>query len=83
MQQYPHSLFLYYLPANGLEGAVDKLLDQAEPGADVVAVHWRHAIEGMELDGDGVHRRLAEMPRLDVIGSWTEADFRIDVLRLR
>lgn len=74
---------LYYLPANGLEGAVDKLLDQAEPRADVVAVHWRHAIEGMELDGDGVHRRLAEMPRLDVIGSWIEADFRIDVLRLR
>ena len=58
-------------------------VDLAAPGSDVVAVHWRHPIDGMELDGDGVHRRLAEMPRLDVIGSWTEADFRIDVLRLR
>ncbi|MFD5869053.1 class I SAM-dependent methyltransferase [Corynebacterium sp. NPDC060344] len=74
---------LYYLPAEGLEVAVDKLLDQAEPGADIVAVHWRHPIEGMELDGDGVHGRLAAMERLDVIGTWTEADFRIGVLRLR
>ena len=74
---------LYYLPADEVAVAVGKLLDLAAPGADVVAVHWRHPIDGMELDGDGVHRRLAEMPRLDVIGSWTEADFRIDVLRLR
>lgn len=74
---------LYYLPADRMAGAVDKLLDQAEPGADVVAVHWRHPIDGMELDGDGAHRRLAATGHLDVIGAWTEADFRIDVLRLR
>ena len=73
---------LYYLPADEVAVAVGKLLDLAAPGADVVAVHWRHPIDGMELDGDGVHRRLAAMGRLTPIGSWVEADFRIDVLRL-
>ena len=69
-------------PADEVAVAVGKLLDLAAPGADVVAVHWRHPIDGMELDGDGVHRRLAAMGRLTPIGSWVEADFRIDVLRL-
>ena len=73
---------LYYLPADEVAVAVGTLLNLAAPGADVVAVHWRHPIDGMELDGDGVHRRLAAMGRLTPIGSWVEADFRIDVLRL-
>ena len=43
---------------------------------------WFFADRRAELDGDGVHRRLAAMGRLTPIGSWVEADFRIDVLRL-
>ena len=69
---------LYYLPDGELEGAVGTLLAHLAPGAHVVAVHWRHPIDGMELDGDAVHARLAKMP-LTTIGSWLERDFRIDV----
>ncbi|WP_295629314.1 SAM-dependent methyltransferase [uncultured Corynebacterium sp.] len=74
---------LYYLPADEITDAVGRLLDHAEPGADLVAVHWRHHIDGMDLDGDGVHATLAAMDRLEISGTWIEADFRIDVLRVR
>lgn len=74
---------LYYLPAAAVRPTVAGLLGHAAPGADVVAVHWRHPIESMELDGDGVHRILTGMGRLRPLASRVAEDFRIDVLRLR
>lgn len=70
---------LYYLSPGELDHGVGKLAELAAPGAHVVAVHWRHPIEGMALDGDAAHRRVAALPGLAPVGGWVERDFRIDV----
>ena len=64
-------------------GACQRLARLAvSSAAELLAVHWRHPVEDYPLDGDAVHRILAEaaeragMARL--VGH-LETDFRLDV----
>ncbi len=69
----------YYLGAAALAGFAAKLRASLDPGATVLACHWRHPIEGCAFTGDEVHRRLGEGLALPRIGQVVEADLRIDV----
>jgi hypothetical protein len=46
----------------------------------ILAVHWRHPIEGRPMRGDEVHDQLREHPDLAVLATHEEADFLLDVL---
>ncbi|GAA5169403.1 MULTISPECIES: SAM-dependent methyltransferase [Halomonadaceae] len=49
------------------------------PGGELLACHWRHPIQGGELDGDGVHRLLEATPGLQPVVYHREADLAIDL----
>ncbi|MWV49137.1 methyltransferase domain-containing protein [Rathayibacter sp. VKM Ac-2803] len=51
----------YYLGEPALEDALTGILDELAPGGDLVTVHWRHPIEGVELDGDAVQRAVGRL----------------------
>ena len=79
MPQVEVSEVAYYLGAAALAGFAAKLRASLDPGATVLACHWRHPIEGCAFTGDEVHRRLGEGLALPRIGQVVEADLRIDV----
>jgi hypothetical protein len=56
----------YYLGRDALPGVLRGIRDRLAPAGELVTVHWRHRIEGLELDGDAVQRAVAGlgMPRL-------------------
>ncbi|AGF73236.1 SAM-dependent methyltransferase [Corynebacterium halotolerans] len=74
---------LYYLPEKKLGPTLQRLFAAAQPGADIVAVHWRSRDEGMEMTGDEAHAELRD-PRhgLQLLGGWREEEYVIDVFRL-
>lgn len=49
-------------------------------GGVVLLCHWRHPIEGWELDGDQVHRMFRSSSGLTVLAEHNEEDFRLDLL---
>lgn len=49
------------------------------PGGELLACHWRHPIEGGELDGDAVHRLLDATPGLQSVVHHREVDLVIDL----
>ena len=73
---------LYYLGADDRRQVIDRLRDCLVPGGHVVLVHWRHAFDEAECDGDTVHD---EVGRLGSTAGWSrvvehvERDFRLEV----
>ncbi len=74
---------LYYLSPGQLAPTLEALFAAAEPGATVVAVHWRFRDDGMLMTGEDAHAELRD-PRygLRLIGGWREEEYVIDVFRL-
>lgn len=73
---------LYYLPPTELPGTLRRIVDAAEPGATVVAVHWRGRDDGMLMTGEEAHAPLREPALgLDLVGGWRDEEFLIDVYR--
>jgi hypothetical protein len=69
----------YYFDDADLRTLVDRTLTSLEPGGDLVAVHWRHAVDEHARSGDDVHALLATTPGLARQSRLEEADFLLEV----
>ncbi|GAC54615.1 MULTISPECIES: class I SAM-dependent DNA methyltransferase [Gordonia] len=72
---------LYYLDDAALAGLIARLPAALTPDGEVIAVHWRWPVEEYPQSGDDVHAALARSP-LIASTSYSDTDFRLDVLRL-
>jgi SAM-dependent methyltransferase len=69
----------FYLSTQALQDLVNRIKASLSADGTVVACHWRHAVEGFELDGDTVHRLLNKHLGLLRLVHHEEADFVLDV----
>lgn len=70
----------YYLAPAELAQLWDRLAAALEPGGTLLLCHWRHPIEGWELDGDTVHALARQRFRWRTAGLYQERDFVLEVL---
>jgi hypothetical protein len=73
------SELLYFLDDAARAGFRERTLDSLEPGAHLVAVHWRHGFAEAPSNGDEAHAELAATPGLVRTVHHVEPDFRLDV----
>ena len=64
---------------NALEKLIRKIRGSLQPGATVLACHWRQQIEGYALDGDEVQRRIGTGLGLPSLTRVADADFLLEV----
>lgn len=69
----------YFLEPQALDVLADKARSSLQPGGAVLACHWRRPIKGGALDGEAVHKTLAERMGLAVLTELREADFVLHV----
>lgn len=69
----------YFLDSDALDTLAAQARAALEPGGTVLACHWRRPIEGCSLDGDAVHRLLAERLGLPTLVQVQDDDLRLDV----
>jgi predicted TPR repeat methyltransferase len=69
----------YYLSADDLEQLLDRTIASLEPGATLVAVHWRHSVSDYPLRGDDVHDLLTTSPELRRLARHDEDDLLLEV----
>jgi SAM-dependent methyltransferase len=69
----------YYLHADLLRAVLDRECARLEPGATVIASHWRQSVAGYPLNGDRTNDVIAATPGLHLIGSYRDADVAIEV----
>lgn len=74
---------LYYLDDAAVADTLDRVLAAVQPGADVVAVHWRGWPAEAPRDAAATHGLLAARPELDVVVEHTDEHFLLHVLRRR
>lgn len=68
----------YYLGSGTLSATLQGVRDSLSPSGELVTVHWRHAIAGLELDGDAVQRAVGELG-LHRLARHEEEDLLLDV----
>jgi SAM-dependent methyltransferase len=73
------SEFGFYMDGPQLDAVAAATLASLGPAGTVLACHWRRPVEASMLDGDQVHRLLAERLALPVLCQVLEPDLRIDV----
>lgn len=69
----------YFMSRAEMREARARIGASLAPGGELLACHWRHPIEGGELDGDGVHRLLDATPGLQSVVHHRETDLVIDL----
>ena len=69
----------YFLSPDALEKLIRKVRKSLQPGATVLACHWRQQIEGCALDGDEVQRRIGHGLGLPSLTRVADADFLLEV----
>ena len=69
----------YFLSPDALEKLIWKVRRSLQPGATVLACHWRQQIEGCALDGDEVQRRIGTGLGLPSQTRVADADFLMEV----
>jgi SAM-dependent methyltransferase len=69
----------YYLDADDLARLISACRHSLTADGQVVACHWRAAIEGCTLDGDAVHRQLAAELGMTSLVRHQEKDFVLGV----
>ena len=74
---------LYYLDDATVAATLDRTLTALEPGADVVAVHWRGWPAEAPRDAAATHRLLCARPELEPLITHTDEQFLLHVLRRR
>lgn len=85
--QFPEGLFdlivvseiLYYLTKTEVTECLDKIKISLSTDGVVLSCHWRHPIEGFELNGNSVHELLKNELNLHHSFSLTDPDFVLDV----
>jgi len=70
----------YYLAPGELADLWDRVEAALEPGGVLVLCHWRHPIEGWQLDGDTVHALARERLRWQATALYRERDFVLEIL---
>ena len=69
----------YYLDANELQRMIERVVDSLAEQGQVLACHWRPAIEGCALTGDQVHALLHASLGLSRLAQHLEDDFVLEV----
>jgi LmbE family N-acetylglucosaminyl deacetylase/SAM-dependent methyltransferase len=69
----------YYLAPDELAAMWDRIEDAMMPGGTLALCHWRHPVEGWELDGEAVHTSARERFRWRSAGLYRERDFILEV----
>lgn len=75
------SEILYYLDAAAYETTLAELRGWLEPGARLVAVHWRPNGPERPRSADDVHRDLRALPFLEHTADGASDEYRLDVFR--
>ena len=69
----------YYLEADTLAEVLRRECPRLQPGANIVAAHWRHPVADYPLTGDAAHDVIARTPGLTLMGRYRDSDVVIDV----
>jgi SAM-dependent methyltransferase len=69
----------YYLEADALATVLRRECRGLQPGATIVAAHWRHAVADYPLTGDEAHAVIADTPGLTALGCYRDRDVVIEV----
>ncbi|MCU1689785.1 MAG: LmbE family protein [Jatrophihabitantaceae bacterium] len=70
----------YYLAEDDLARLLDRAVECLSEGGILVAVHWRHEVDGYPRSGDDVHAAIAERAGLVPLACYLDEDFALDVL---
>ncbi|NUU31751.1 bifunctional PIG-L family deacetylase/class I SAM-dependent methyltransferase [Arthrobacter sp. C9C5] len=71
----------YYLSPEELAALFERVEATLLPGGTLALCHWRHPIDGWELDGDTVHAAARRQLRWADAGLYRERDFVLEILR--
>jgi protein-L-isoaspartate O-methyltransferase len=77
------SEILYYLAVEELAATLDRLCEQMQPSARLVAVHWRPDGPDRPQTTDTVHATLRREGRLQSVERGGTHEYRLDVLERR
>ncbi|QCO96687.1 bifunctional PIG-L family deacetylase/class I SAM-dependent methyltransferase [Arthrobacter sp. 24S4-2] len=69
----------YYLTPGELAELFTRVEASMNPGGTLVLCHWRHPVEGWELDGDAVHELARRQLRWPTAALHLEKDFVLEV----
>lgn len=69
----------YYLDADTLAQVLGRECARLQPGANVVAAHWRHPVADYLLSGDAAHEVIAATPGLTALGRYRDRDVVVEV----
>ena len=69
----------YYLEADLLAALLRREITRLQPGAAVVAAHWRHPVADYPLSGDAANAVIAATQGLKSLGSYRDRDVIIEV----
>lgn len=70
----------YFLSSDELDEVLDRITGSLRPGGVLLLCHWRHPIEGWQLDGRQVHERARLRPGLVSVHQNHTSDFLLDTL---
>ncbi len=69
----------YYLTAETLAAVLRRECPRLQPGATIVAAHWRHDVADYPLTGDAAHDVIARTPGLTPLGRYRDPDVVVEV----
>lgn len=69
----------YYLSANELHQFIEKLKHSLNDDGEILCCHWRHEIQGFELNAEQVHQAFQQYFPFHHYLSLNDPDFMIDV----
>lgn len=69
----------YYLQADALASVLRRECPLLQPGANIVAAHWRHIVADYPLTGDAAHTVISQIPGLTSLGCYRDSDVVIEV----
>jgi LmbE family N-acetylglucosaminyl deacetylase len=72
---------LYYLGATDLGAVVERIVEAARPGADVVLASWTGQAAEAPQDARATHRRFLDDPRFSTVVEHVDAEFLLHVVR--
>jgi predicted O-methyltransferase YrrM len=69
----------YYLEEDTLARVLRRGCARLQPGANVVAAHWRHPVADYPLTGDAAHAVIARTPALTSLACYRDRDVVVEV----
>jgi cyclopropane fatty-acyl-phospholipid synthase-like methyltransferase len=69
----------YYLEEDALAGVLGRECARLQPGANVVAAHWRHPVADYPLSGDAAHTVIARTPGLTPLACYRDRHVVVEV----